>query len=151
MRFREFKVRRDPECPVCGKNPTISAPIDYAQFCESVPSAETETADGVPAITVHDLKRKMDERANFALLDVREAHEAEIARIAGAKLIPLSEFSERTSELNSEQEIVIHCHSGGRSARAVQLLQAQGFTKVFNLDGGIDAWSEEIDPKVPRY
>jgi adenylyltransferase/sulfurtransferase len=151
MRFREFKVRRDPECPVCGKTPTISAPIDYENFCGIASTASTNNGENVRAITVHELKRKMDARERFALIDVREAHEAEIARIDGARLIPLGEIVDRIGELRENEEIIIHCHSGGRSARAVQLLQQRGFNNVFNLEGGIDAWSEEIDPNVPRY
>jgi len=97
------------------------------------------------------LKRKMDAREGFALIDVREAHEAEIARIEGARLIPLGEITDRTGELSEAEEIIIHCHSGIRSERAVQLLQERGFKNVFTLEGGIDAWSDEIDPDVPKY
>jgi adenylyltransferase/sulfurtransferase len=93
----------------------------------------------------------MDAREHFALIDVREAHEAEIARIDGARLIPLGEITDRTSELSEGEEIIVHCHSGVRSARAVELLQERGFKNVFTLEGGIDAWSEEIDPNVPKY
>ena len=151
MRFREFKVRRDSECPVCGENPTIFAPIDYENFCGIAPPTPAENGQTVRAITVHELKRKMDARERFALIDVREAHEAEIARIDGARLIPLGEITDRTGELSEAEEIIIHCHSGIRSERAVQLLQERGFKNVFTLEGGIDAWSEEIDPGVPRY
>ena len=150
MKFREFKLRRDPECPVCGENPTITAPIDYEQFCGIKP-VPAENRQNVRAITVQELKRKMDARERFELIDVREAHEAEIARIDGARLIPLGEILDRTSELSEGEEIVVHCHSGGRSARAVQWLQERGFENVFNLEGGIDAWSDEIDPNVPKY
>ena len=93
----------------------------------------------------------MDAQERFALIDVREGHEAEIARIDGARLIPLGEILDRTDELDEGEEIVIHCHSGGRSARAVEWLQERGFKNVFNLEGGIDAWSDEIDPNVPKY
>jgi molybdopterin/thiamine biosynthesis adenylyltransferase/rhodanese-related sulfurtransferase len=151
MHFREFKVRRDPECPVCGENPTIAAPIDYESFCGIGPAITADNDDNVRAITVHELKRKMDAREHFALIDVREAHEAEIARIDGARLIPLGEITDRTSELSEGEEIIVHCHSGVRSARAVELLQERGFKNVFTLEGGIDAWSEEIDPNVPKY
>jgi len=151
MHFREFKVRRDPECPVCGEHPTISAPIDYENFCGIVRPAVAENGDSVSTITVHELKRKMDAGERIALIDVREAHEAEIARIDGAKLIPLGDIADRANELDQGEEIIIHCHSGVRSARAVQLLQERGFKNVFTLEGGIDAWSEEIDPNVPKY
>ncbi len=143
MKFREFKLRRDPQCPVCGEHPTITEPIDCEQFC-GVPAA-------VPEISVQDLKGKLDARANFLLLDVREPDEYEIARIEGAKLIPLGELPERIGGFERNLEIVIHCHSGVRSANAVQLMRDAGFEKVFNLTGGIDAWSQEIDENVPRY
>jgi adenylyltransferase/sulfurtransferase len=143
MKFREFKLRRDPQCPVCGESPTIRQPIDYEQFC-GVPTA-------VPEISVHELKAKLDAREKFLLLDVREPNEHEIARINGAELIPLREFPSRMAGFDTATEIVIHCHSGMRSAQAVRLMQDAGFEKVFNLAGGIDAWSEEIDQNVPRY
>jgi rhodanese-related sulfurtransferase len=99
----------------------------------------------------HELKRKMDAREPFELIDVREAFEYEIARIGGAKLIPLGEIAERVNELQRERPIVVHCHSGRRSAEAVRLLQKRGFANIFNLEGGIDAWSDQIDPSVPKY
>src|SRR5436189_728282 len=145
VKFRELNLRRDPECPVCGENRTIFAPIDYDQFC-GAPADDT-----VPAISVHELKRKMDAREAFQLIDVRETFEYEIARIDGAKLIPLAEIDNRTDELQREQPIVVHCHSGKRSAQAVRLLQQRGFSNVYNLEGGIDAWSDQIDPTVRKY
>src|SRR5881397_2463542 len=145
VKFRELNLRRDAQCPVCGENPTIFAPIDYDQFCGV---REDET---IPAMSAHELKRKMDAREAFELIDVREPFEYEIARIDGAKLIPLGEIAERADELQREQPIVIHCHSGGRSTEAVRLLQQRGFTNVYNLKGGIDAWSDQIDPSVPKY
>jgi adenylyltransferase/sulfurtransferase len=151
MHFREFKVRRDPECPVCGENPTIFAPIDYENFCGVMPASTAKNGGDVRAITVHELKRKMDAQESFALIDVREAHEAEIARIEGATLIPLGEITDRVCELSKDEEIIVYCHSGVRSVRAAQLLQERGFANVCNLEGGIEAWSEEIDPNVPRY
>jgi adenylyltransferase/sulfurtransferase len=145
LHFRELKLRRDPLCPLCGENPTIVAAIDYDQFCGA-------REDGVvPAISVQELKRKMDASEEFDLIDVREPSEFEIARIAGAKLIPLSQIAERADELRREQPIVVHCHSGRRSAQAVRLLQQRGFANVYNLEGGIDAWSDFIDPTVPKY
>ncbi len=145
VKFRELNLRRDPECPVCGENRTIFAPIDYDQFC-GAPADEI-----VPAISVHELKRKTEAREAFELIDVREPFEYEIARIDGAKLIPLGEIADRTDELQREQPIVMHCHSGKRSAQAVRLLQQRGFSNVYNLEGGIDAWSDQIDPTVPKY
>src|SRR5437899_771817 len=143
--FRELKLRRDPQCPVCGENPTIFAPIDYDQFCGARDDAS------VPEMSVQELKGKMDARDAFELIDVREPFEFEIARIDGAKLIPLGEILERAEELDREQTLIVHCHSGGRSAQAVRLLKQRGFAKVCNLEGGIDAWSDFIDPTVPKY
>ena len=145
VKFRELNLRRDPQCPVCGENPTIFSPIDYDQFC-GVRDEET-----VPILSVNELKRKMDAREAFKLVDVREPFEYEIARIDGAQLIPLGEIAERAGELQREQQIVVHCHSGTRSAQAVRLLQHRGFNNVYNLEGGIDAWSDQIDPSVPKY
>jgi molybdopterin/thiamine biosynthesis adenylyltransferase/rhodanese-related sulfurtransferase len=145
MQFRELKLRRDAHCPVCGDNPTIFAPIDYDQFCGA-------REDGsLPAISVQELKRKMNKGETFQLIDVREPFEYEIARIDGSKLIPLGEIAQRIEELQREQPIVVHCHSGKRSAEAVRLLQQRGFANVHNLEGGIDSWSDQIDSSVPRY
>src|SRR5881227_2272454 len=143
--FRELRLRRDPQCPVCGENPTIFAPIDYDQFCGARDDAS------VPGISVQQLKDKMDASNTFELIDVREPFEFEIARIDGAKLIPLGEISERLNELSGERPIVVHCHTGKRSAQAVRLLRQRGFANVYNLEGGIDAWSDQIDPNVPKY
>jgi adenylyltransferase/sulfurtransferase len=145
MQFRELNLRRDAQCPVCGTNPTIFALIDYDQFCGA------REPGIVPAVSVQELKRKMDAGEAFELIDVREQFEFEIARIDRAKLIPLGEIAERADELERDQPIIVHCHSGRRSAQAVQLLRQRGFTNVYNLDGGIDSWSDEIDPSVPRY
>ncbi len=152
LKFREFKLRHDPKCPVCGDNPTITELIDYEQFCGIPQAAAAEAAEApIPEITVHDLKRKLDARDRFVLVDVREPFEWEIARIPGAKLIPLGELPSRMSELDSADEIVLQCKSGMRSAKALRLLQEAGFSKLHNLDGGITAWAEEIDPSVPKY
>jgi sulfur-carrier protein adenylyltransferase/sulfurtransferase len=145
MKFRELNLRRDPQCPVCGENPSIFEPIDYEMFCGARIDHE------IPTISVRDLKRKIDAREPFRLLDVREIFEHEIARIDGAKLIPLREIGARAEELPREEQIIVHCHSGKRSAEAVRLLRERGFRNVYNLEGGIDAWSSEIDPAVPRY
>jgi molybdopterin/thiamine biosynthesis adenylyltransferase/rhodanese-related sulfurtransferase len=143
MKFREFNVRRNPQCLVCGDHPTITAPIDYEQFCR--------VAADVPAISVQELKRKLDAREPIQLIDVREPFENEIARIDNARLIPLGELPGRLNELDHESCLVVHCHSGTRSAQAVQLLRGSGFRNVFNLEGGIDRWSDEIDPTVQKY
>jgi adenylyltransferase/sulfurtransferase len=145
VKFRELNLRRDAQCPVCGDTPTIFSPMDYEQFCRP---RDEET---IPAISAHELKQKLDAHEAFELIDVREPFEHEIARIDGARLIPLAEIGERTEELQREQPIVVHCHSGTRSAQAVRLLQQRGFNNVYNLEGGIDAWSDQIDPSVPKY
>jgi sulfur-carrier protein adenylyltransferase/sulfurtransferase len=147
MKFREFNVRRDPKCPVCGESPTITELIDYENFC----GVRAPANGSVPAISVFDLKRKIDNRNSLVILDVREPFEYEIARIEGSKLIPLAELPSRLGELDPEKEIVAHCKSGTRSAQAVRLLQNAGFSRAFNLAGGIDAWASEIDPTMEKY
>jgi adenylyltransferase/sulfurtransferase len=145
VKFRELNLRRDPQCPVCGEHPTIFEPIDYEIFCGG------HDAEAIPAISVRDLKQKMDEKEKFELIDVREIFEYEIAKIDGAKLIPLREIESRADEIARDKPVVVHCHRGSRSAEAVRLLRQRGYTNVFNLEGGIDAWSESIDPSVPQY
>jgi adenylyltransferase/sulfurtransferase len=152
MRFREFKLRRDPECPVCGDQPTISTPIDYEEFCRGPVEKDWFAAEEeVFSMTVRQLKHKMDQGEALTLIDVREPDEFEIARIPGSRLIPLGEFERRLTELPRSGALVFHCHSGGRSAHAAQLAKDAGFENVYNLEGGIDAWSVEIDPAVLRY
>ena len=151
MKFREFKLRRDPACPVCGEQPTIVAPIDYETFCSGgMTDVDNNTGDA-PEITVEELKRRRDAGESLLLLDVREPQEYEIAKIDGATLIPLGQLPERLAELKDAAEVVVHCHSGVRSARAVQFLRKNGFPQAVNLAGGIDAWSERIDSSVPQY
>jgi len=152
MRFRELKLQRDPECPVCGDHPTVTKLIDYEQFCGIKPEPKTPSAvvNGIPQMPVKELKRRRDAGENVLVLDVREPFEQQIAQIGG-KLIPLGELPQRTGELNPEQEIVIHCKSGGRSQKAAEFLAKNGFTKLHNLAGGITAWSNEIDPSVRKY
>ncbi len=152
MKFREFKIRKDPKCPVCSASPTITAPIDYDQFC-GIPQAQAEedAEPPVPEITVEDLKKRLEAKENFVLLDVREPFEWDIARIPGAKLIPLGELTSRMSELDSADEIVIHCKSGVRSAKALRQLQKAGFGKLANVEGGILAWADRVDPSVAKY
>jgi molybdopterin/thiamine biosynthesis adenylyltransferase/rhodanese-related sulfurtransferase len=150
MRFREMKLRKDPDCPVCGENPTVTELIDYQEFC-GIPQAESaEQENGVPEITVGELKQKMDHGEDINVLDVREPHEYEVANI-GVRLIPLGELPQRLVELDQDEYFVVHCKTGGRSAKAVKLLQDAGFQNVYNVKGGITAWSEEIDPSIPKY
>jgi adenylyltransferase/sulfurtransferase len=144
--WRTLKVKKNPACPVCGDKPTITAPIDYEAFC----GLKEKPANMIPEITVEELKAKMDKKENFVLLDVREPHEYEIAKIPGSKLIPLGELPQRVGELDKAAKLIVHCKMGGRSARAVQLLRSQGFDAT-NVAGGIHAWSESIDPSVPTY
>jgi molybdopterin/thiamine biosynthesis adenylyltransferase/rhodanese-related sulfurtransferase len=152
LKFREFKLRKDPRCPVCGENPTITELIDYDQFCGIPQAAEAEAAEApLPTMTVHDLKRKLEAGEDFVLLDVRERFEYDICNIPGSKLIPLGELPSRMSELDSADDIILHCKMGGRSARALRLLQEAGFAKLTNVEGGIEAWAREIDPSVPTY
>ena len=150
MKFRELKLRKNPDCPVCGLHPTITQLIDYEEFC-GVRGEESAIDRAVPEITVSDLKRKMDNQEPYVLIDVREPHEFDICRILGSQLIPLSEFTRRMNELNSSDEILIHCLSGMRSAQATDLLRKAGFRKVYNVRGGIRAWASEIDPDMPMY
>ncbi len=150
MSYREMKLRKDPNCPVCGENPTVTELIDYQEFCGIPQAAAAEQENGVPEITVTELKQKMDSGEDVNVLDVREPHEYEVANI-GVKLIPLGELPQRLAELDQSENFAIHCKSGARSAKAVKLLQDAGFENVYNVKGGITAWSEEIDPSVPKY
>jgi sulfur-carrier protein adenylyltransferase/sulfurtransferase len=152
LRFKEFKIRKDPNCPICGDHPTIHELIDYDQFC-GIPQADAEAAKEleVPTITATELKTKIDRQDKFVLVDVREPFEYDISRIPGSKLIPLGEIPARLSELDSADEIVLHCKVGGRSAKALRILQEAGFRKLNNLQGGITAWSDEVDPTTPKY
>jgi molybdopterin/thiamine biosynthesis adenylyltransferase/rhodanese-related sulfurtransferase/molybdopterin converting factor small subunit len=152
MRFRELKLRKNPECPVCGDHRTITELIDYNQFCgvpEQPPAPAPGVADG--EIDPTEVKAKIDRHDPFVLIDVREPHEYQIGHIPYAKLIPLGELPKRVNELNSADEIVAHCKSGMRSAKAVEFLKQAGFRKVKNMKGGILAWSDKVDPTVPKY
>jgi adenylyltransferase/sulfurtransferase len=145
MRFRELKLRKNPECPVCGSHPTITKLIDYQQFC-GILQPVTEEGDIEPI----EVKAKIDRGDTFVLIDVREPHEYQICNIPFAKLIPLGQLPQRLSELDSATEIVAHCKSGMRSAKAVDLLKKNGF-RARNMKGGILAWSDKVDPSVPKY
>lgn len=149
MTFRELRLKKDPDCPVCGSNRTINALIDYDQFC-GIRGEEPNTMTSPGEITPEELKRKLDAREDVFVLDVREPHEYQICNI-GAHLIPLGQLESRIAELDPSRDIVVHCKSGARSAKAVELLRKTGFHRVSNLRGGILAWAEKIDPKLPRY
>jgi molybdopterin/thiamine biosynthesis adenylyltransferase/rhodanese-related sulfurtransferase len=151
MKFRELKLRKNHDCPVCGAHPTITKLIDYEQFCGIRGEEQAPTTIGIPEITPREVKKMMDERKPFVLVDVREPHEYQICRIPGSKLIPLGEVPKRMNELNTADDIVVHCKSGMRSAQAVNLLIKAGFRKIHNLKGGILAWSDQVDTSVPKY
>ncbi len=151
MRFRELKVRKDADCPVCGDHPTVTELIDYEQFCGVVPEAPVTEAPPSDEATVEELKTRLDRRDPFLLLDVREPREFEICRIPGSVLIPLNELPLRLSELEGRGEMIVHCRSGVRSGKAVRLLRESGFGGARNLTGGILAWIDRIDPSLPKY
>jgi sulfur-carrier protein adenylyltransferase/sulfurtransferase len=151
MKFRELKLRKNPECPVCGTHPTVTELIDYQQFCgirgEETPVVASST---IPEIQPEELKRQLDAKEDVFVLDVREPHEYQICNLGGY-LIPLGDLPKRVSELDSSREIVAHCRSGVRSAKAVDFLRQAGFKKVRNLAGGILAWADKVDPTMPKY
>ena len=153
MKFRELKLRRDPECPVCGDHPTVKTLIDYEQFCglKPAPGAAPVASTAVPDVTVEELKARIDRRDDFDILDVREPHEVDIVRIEGTTVIPLGELPNRLAELDRSRDLVVHCKMGGRSAKAVALLREQGFDRAVNLAGGILAWVDRIEPHKNRY
>jgi sulfur-carrier protein adenylyltransferase/sulfurtransferase len=152
MNFRELKLKKDPQCPICGDNPTIHELIDYEQFC-GIRGEETEAqpVQESEEITVKELKARMDRGDKLTIIDVREPYELAIARMPGTKLIPLGQIAARASELDPNEEIILHCRSGKRSADALNQLKGKGFKRLKNLVGGILAWSDEIDPTVPKY
>ena len=156
MRFRELKLRKNPECPVCGDNPTVTELIDYQHFCGIVPETAPETGEGkivkngIPQLSVKGLKQRIDAGEDVFILDVREPYEYQIAQIGGT-LIPQNEVPNRLAEIDRDREIVVQCRSGARSQRIAEYLKQAGYPKVVNLAGGILAWSDEIDPKVQKY
>ncbi len=149
MKFREMRLRKNPDCPLCGERPTITGLIDYNRFCglggERMPPGPEEQISAV------ELKEELDRHEDLLILDVREPHEYEIARLPGSRLIPLKELARRLDELDPSASIVVHCKMGGRSARATRILKDAGFQRVRNLTGGILAWSSDVDPSVRRY
>ena len=149
MQFREMQIAKDPHCPICGDEPTIRELIDYEEFCGL--TRDEEELGAAFEVSVEELAARLRVGNDVLILDVREPHEYEICRIEGSVLMPLGTLPERVSELDTAREIVAHCHIGQRSAQAVQFLRQLGFRKVKSLVGGIDAWSEKVDPSVPRY
>jgi adenylyltransferase/sulfurtransferase len=151
MRFRELKLRKNPDCPVCGEHPTITELIDYEEFCGI--TQQQQTAKPImEEITATELKQRLDNGDDIQIIDVREPHEYEIGQIPNSKLIPLGQVLNRMNEIDPERETVVHCKMGGRSAKAIDALQRSGFQgKLSNLAGGITAWSNEVDPSVPKY
>jgi sulfur-carrier protein adenylyltransferase/sulfurtransferase len=151
MKFRELRQRKDPDCPICGENPRIRDLVDYEEFCGVPKQRAQDTASGVPTITVEELKRLFDENSHVFVLDVREPHEWDIVHIEGATLIPLGRLPHEVHRLDSTRDIVVQCRSGARSASATEFLLGAGFTRVRNLEGGILAWADRIDPSLPKY
>jgi molybdopterin/thiamine biosynthesis adenylyltransferase/rhodanese-related sulfurtransferase/molybdopterin converting factor small subunit len=155
MRFRELKVRKDPSCPICGEHPTIKELIDYEEFCGLKPQPQATAQTDEPQmeeITATELKARLDRGDDIQIIDVREPNEYEIARLPNTKLIPLGQVAGRISEIDPSRETVVHCKMGGRSAKAIGALKRAGFTsRLINLKGGITAWSNEVDPSVPKY
>lgn len=153
MRFEEVKLRKNPKCPVCGENPTVTQLIDYEAFC-GMPAHDREDGSGLASeweITPRELKERLERGERIIIVDVREPHEWDIAHIEGARLIPLGELAARVHELDSADQIVLHCKTGARSARALEFLRGIGFRKLKNLKGGINAWAREVDPRLPTY
>ena len=154
MKFRELKLKKDPKCPVCGDNPTVTELIDYNEFC-GVPTATEEAASdedlAADEITPAQVKARQDAGDDFVLIDVREPHEWDICNIPGAKLIPLGDVENRLDEIDSDADIVLHCKMGGRSAKAQDILYANGYTNVRNMVGGITRWADDVDSAMPKY
>jgi sulfur-carrier protein adenylyltransferase/sulfurtransferase len=151
MRFRELALRKDPACPLCGEHPTITALVDYEQFCGLAPGANGVEEEAAWEIDARALRDTLARGEDLVLVDVREPHEAAIARLPGATLIPLGTLPERARELDSSRAIVLYCHHGQRSHQALEFLRRAGFRKLRHLRGGIDAWSRDVDPALPRY
>jgi molybdopterin/thiamine biosynthesis adenylyltransferase/rhodanese-related sulfurtransferase/molybdopterin converting factor small subunit len=153
MRFRELQLRKDPDCPVCGTHPTITALIDYEQFCGIPPAAPEPiiVQNSATDISSLELKQRLDRGDNLKIIDVREPNEYQINRIAGSVLIPLGDVPRRYAELDPDEEIVVHCKMGGRSAKAADFLRSVGFKRVRNLTGGILDWIDKVDPSQPKY
>ena len=152
MRFRELKLRKDPDCPVCGTHPTVTRLIDYEQFCGIRPAApEPVAVNNTTEITAVELKQRLDRGDKLKIVDVREPNEYQINRIPGSELIPLGDIPKRFNELDPDEEIVVQCKMGGRSAKAADFLRSVGFKRVLNLKGGILDWVDKVDPSQPKY
>jgi len=149
-KFRELKLRKDPDCPVCGSHRSITTLIDYETFCGVQKGWDSFTREEQYEITVDQLKKRLDNKDDLFILDVREPQEYQICNLNGY-LIPLRDLPKRINELDTAKEIVVHCKVGGRSRQAVEFMKQSGFRKVKNLVGGIDEWAEVIDPSMPRY
>jgi len=150
MRFRELKLRKNPDCPLCGDNPTIKELIDYEEFCGITQQPEPKPT--MEEITAIELKQRLDKGDDIQIIDVREPHEYEIGQIPNSTLIPLGQVLNRMNEIDPDRETVVHCKMGGRSAKAIDALKRSGFPgKLVNLAGGITAWSNDVDPSVPKY
>jgi adenylyltransferase/sulfurtransferase len=151
MKFKELRLRRDPQCPLCGDHPTIKELIDYEQFC-GIPPEPVNPAANPDEVTVQDMKKALDDpKLGIRVIDVREPDEYEIARIKGVPLVPLSTLPQKFTDLDPNQQYYIHCKSGVRSMKALKFLREQGFKYLKNVKGGINAWSDEIDHNVPKY
>jgi adenylyltransferase/sulfurtransferase len=150
MRFRELKLKKNPDCAICGQHRTITKLIDYEEFCGIRGEEAPAMTDGISEITATELKARQDRGDKVFILDVREPHEYQICNLNG-KLIPLGELPRRVNELDSSVEMVVHCRSGKRSADAIHFLQTAGFKKLWNLKGGVLAWADEVDPSMPKY
>ena len=151
MRFRELKLRKDPECPICGENPTVTELIDYVEFCGLPGHQDAPAATTIVEITPAELNARFQTGDRPYLLDVRNPEEWSITHLEGASLIPLPDLDRRYTELPLDSEIVVYCRSGGRSAKAVEFLQGKGYRNLKNLTGGTLRWSDDVDPSVPKY
>jgi sulfur-carrier protein adenylyltransferase/sulfurtransferase len=154
MRFREIRLRKDPECPACGENPTIRELIDYERFCGYTPESELEPEmEQIPEMDVKELKNRLDQGDKLTIIDVREPYEWDIGNLApyGAKLIPMGQLAQRLGEIDPDEEIVLQCRSGARSGRALEFMREKGYERLWNLRGGILAWSDQIDSSIPKY
>jgi adenylyltransferase/sulfurtransferase len=154
MRFREIKLRKDPQCPACGENPTVRELIDYERFCGYQPENEGEPEMGeIPEMNVTELKRRLDQGEPLTIIDVREPYEWNIGNLEpyGARLIPMGQLAKRLDEIDPKEEIVLQCRSGARSGRALEFMREHGYDRLWNLKGGILAWSNEVDPSIPKY